>query len=311
MRELLSQIITQAAHGNPKTVVLSGDHGYALFDRIRTEKPGQFINVGIIEQTMVGLAAGLAKVGFRPIVYGLSAFVPVRVLEQIKIDVCHPELPVVFIGDGAGLVYSTLGVSHQCGEDLACLLPIPHIQIYSPADKAELKACFEEALSSRHPSYLRIGKSDRGEITRPSALTHPIPHAVVHSSLSRGVLISTGTISSLCAQLAVELGLDCISVPKLKPFPAQEIFKMLTPYQWIGVVEEHHRAGGLFSLLSQEWMLQPPVDPTHRPQWSSFSLQDHFTHTGGSYQNALSEHQLSDPLLKQRVMQEAAFVLRT
>src|SRR5436309_7945555 len=94
---------------------------------------------------MVGVAAGLAKAGFRPVVYGLSAFVPVRVLEQIKLDVCYEQLPVVFVGDGAGVVYSALGTSHQSTEDVAALRALPHVAILSPADAFEMTACMELA----------------------------------------------------------------------------------------------------------------------------------------------------------------------
>src|SRR5947209_10333759 len=111
---------------------------------------------------MVGVAAGLAKGGLRPVVYGLSAFVPMRVLEQIKIDVCYEQLPVLFIGDGAGVVYSTLGTSHQSTEDVAALRAVPHLSILSPADGPEMTACMDLAFRTDGPVYLRMGKADLG-----------------------------------------------------------------------------------------------------------------------------------------------------
>src|SRR5437867_3611931 len=110
MRNAFSRALVDAALADPRLVLLTGDHGYALFDDFRRLCPGQYINAGVAEQNMVGVAAGLAKGGLRPLVYGLSAFVPIRVLEQIKLDVCSENLPVVFFGDGAGVVYSTLGI---------------------------------------------------------------------------------------------------------------------------------------------------------------------------------------------------------
>ena len=124
---------------DPRVLLLTGDHGYALFDEFRQVCPDQYLNAGVAEQNMVGVAAGLAKGGFRPIVYGLSAFVPVRVLEQIKMDVCYESLPVVFIGDGAGVVYSSLGTSHQSTEDVAALRGLPNLSILSPADDLEMR----------------------------------------------------------------------------------------------------------------------------------------------------------------------------
>src|SRR3974377_2454629 len=113
---------------------------------------------------MVGVAAGLAKGGLRPIVYGLSAFVPVRVLEQIKLDVCYENLPVIFVGDGAGVVYSSLGTSHQSTEDIAALRALPGMSIWSPPDDQEMTACMRLARQSEGPVYLRMGKADLGRL---------------------------------------------------------------------------------------------------------------------------------------------------
>src|SRR5256886_12520735 len=134
MRNAFSQVLVDHACRDPRVLLLTGDHGYSLFDDVRRVCPDQYLNAGVAEQNMVGVAAGLAKGGLRPVVYGLSAFVPIRVLEQIKIDVCYENLPVVFVGDGAGVVYSTLGASHQSTEDIAALRALPNMRLLSPAD---------------------------------------------------------------------------------------------------------------------------------------------------------------------------------
>src|SRR5436309_15304303 len=117
MRAAFAQALVQAAKQDERVVLLTGDHGYALFDEFRQACPGQYLNAGVAEQNMVGVAAGLSKAGFRPVVYGLSAFVTVRVLEQVKLDLCYENLPALLVGDGAGVVYSSLGTSHQSTED--------------------------------------------------------------------------------------------------------------------------------------------------------------------------------------------------
>src|SRR5260221_13761575 len=127
MREAFAKALVRSAQADERVVLLTGDHGYTLFDEFRQVCPGQYLNAGVAEQNMVGVAAGLAKGGMRPIVYGLSAFVPVRVLEQIKLDVCYESLPVIFVGDGAGVVYSSLGTSHQSTEDIAALRAVPNL----------------------------------------------------------------------------------------------------------------------------------------------------------------------------------------
>ncbi|WP_051278149.1 transketolase family protein [Solimonas flava] len=293
---MLSELIAGNAERDPKFLALSGDHGYALFDAIRQRRPGQFVNVGIMEQALVGIAAGLAKTGHRPLVYGLAAFVPLRVLEQIKMDVCFTKLPVIFVGDGAGLVYSTLGSSHQCGEDVAALRPLPYIRIYAPCDDYELQASFEEAMAYAGPAYIRVGKSDR-----PVVNQRPLPDTLAHfthqpESVADTCLVSMGSMTAVGHAAGVEHGLPHLSVFRLKPF-AENAIGLLSSFQRIIVLEEHSRYGGLASSLTDAF-----IDAgVAVPRVQVLSLQDHFAEHCGSYQYALSEHQLSDADVQQRL----------
>jgi hypothetical protein len=164
MRKAFSDALVRLALQDPRVLLITGDHGYELFDGIRKHCPDQFINAGIAEQNMVGMAAGLARTGFRPFVYGLAAFVPVRVLEQIKLDVAHDHLPVVFLGDGAGFVYSTLGTSHQSTEDIACTRAVPQLTVLSPSRPLRDDGLHGSGLRAEGPVYMRMGKSDRGDV---------------------------------------------------------------------------------------------------------------------------------------------------
>ena len=296
MRELLSNLIAQSAVDDPNFMVLSGDHGYALFDKVRKLRGDQFINVGVAEQAMIGLAAGLCREGFRPLVYGLSSFVPIRVLEQIKIDICYSKLPVIMLGDGAGLVYSTLGASHQCGEDLACLRPMPNLRIYSPCDASELESCFKEAMNLREPTYIRIGKSDRPAVHATSS-GHTDAHITHRGSDDRVCLVATGSMVSLAHSLAKELGTSCVSVPRLKPLGADSV-PLLARFKKLIFLEEHSRFGGLYSTFAEAFCDHAQATP---PKMSSLSLADRFGHDCGSYQFALSEHTLADGQIRERL----------
>jgi transketolase len=291
MREKLSALLTEYALGDRQVVILSGDHGYALFDALRKAAPDQFINVGIAEQGMIGIAAGLSRAGYRPIVYGLSSFVPIRVLEQIKLDLCISKLPVLVLGDGAGLVYSTLGSSHQCGEDVAALRPMPGISIYSPADAFELEVCFRRAMDgATGPSYLRIGKSDRKPVH--TTLPKPAGYSFTRKSGAKTVLVGTGSMSSAAVALAGEFALDSISVMQIKPFP-EKLATELASYEKVFVLEEHHRSGGLFSAVAEEIGLAPRTSRAS-PRLYSVSLKDQFARCCGSHEYALSEHDLTN-----------------
>lgn len=300
MRDVLSDLIVSAAREDDRFLVLSGDHGYALFDAIRAERPNQFVNVGVAEQNMIGVAAGLAKVGFRPCVYGLSAFVPVRVLEQIKLDLCHSRLPVMLLGDGAGLVYSTLGVSHQCGEDVACLRPLPEIAIYSPCDAAELTACWREARTANHPSYIRLGKADRPAI-HAAPLTDTLP-VFTHrpAAHARAVLVATGSMVSPCTDFAKREDIACISVPQIKPLP--ESLLDMCRAATVVVVEEHSGVGGLWTSIVEQAARRTNAG-ADAMTIESLALQSMFTKTGGSWQHALREHRMADDQLHSRLRQ--------
>ncbi|MDR3607131.1 MAG: transketolase C-terminal domain-containing protein [Oligoflexia bacterium] len=298
MRNALSDLITESASNDPNSIVLSGDHGYALFDAIRKKHPNQFLNVGVMEQAMIGIAAGLCKQGFRPTVYGLSAFVPIRVLEQIKLDVCYPCLPVTFIGDGAGLVYSTLGVSHQCAEDVAALRALPNLRIYSPCDAEELRAVYRDMRGFSGPSYIRIGKGDRPVVNAAPLESGVEPHYTV-AGKAGACLVATGSMVSISTQMGRELGLSVLSVPKLKPL-SDRIVAELSRFQEIIVLEEHSRHGGLASALAE---LLCELPHGRAPRLRAITLKEKFAEKCGTYQYALSEHEMADHQIKGRISQ--------
>lgn len=296
MRERLARLIADSAKEDPKFCVLSGDHGYALFDPVRKESPNQFINVGVAEQGMIGIASGLARLGFRPFVYGLAAFVPIRTLEQIKLDICFSKLPVILLGDGGGLVYSTLGASHHSAEDLAALRALPGLRIYTPADAFELEAVFREARAHDGPSYIRVGKSDRPAVST-SALSNTHPYFSAVNPDSPVCLIAHGSMSSPAQKLALTLGLNAVSVPRLVPFDPG-MFEKISSFEHLVVLEEASRYGGLFSTLAE----LAAARATH-PRIHALTLGEKFADKCGSYQYALSEHGLSDTQLEARVIE--------
>jgi len=285
MRTRLSYLITQAAKNDPQVIVLSSDHGYALFDEIRKECPNQFINTGIIEQAMIGIAAGLAHEGFKPIVYGLASFVPMRCLEQIKIDICYPKLPVIIIGDGAGLVYSTLGASHHCAEDLACLRSMPNLEIYQPADAHELGFSFESAMNGACPAYIRIGRTDLGKL--------PYDYS---DETRKFCLTGAGSMGIKAALLANRLKLNSYVPSKIKPLQAGMI-SYLSEFQNVIVFEEHSKYGGFYSSIAEEISEKKG----HRPRVIPICLKDQFADKCGSWQYVLSEHKMDDASLERRV----------
>jgi transketolase len=298
MRSAFSKSILTAAQRDPKVLLLTGDHGYALFDEFRQHLPNQFINAGIAEQNMVGVAAGLAKTGYKPIVYGLSAFVPVRVLEQIKMDVCYENLPVVFIGDGAGVVYSSLGSSHQSVEDIAVLRCIPNINILSPCDAKEMEYVMDHALAFDAPVYVRMGKSDVGSVHEKS-ISNPIGSLVPVStgSNSKAVFLATGSMVKTAQSLANTLGDFAVwSVPSIKPFDGHHVSELSKTAQLIIVLEEHSVSGGLGGLVAEV-----VSENSNGAKVIRFGIRDRFSERCGSYEYLLNEHGINEDALLSKI----------
>lgn len=297
MREAFSQSLLKAASSNPKVVVLTGDHGYALFDSFQKEYPERFINCGIAEQNMLGVAAGLAKSGFLPIVYGLAAFIPIRVLEQYKMDICYENLHVILIGDGAGMVYSHLGSSHQSTEDIAALRAIPNTQIYSPADAFELTACMNLALENKAPTYIRIGKSDTGLIheTNINLKAGELIPIICSPQQQKNIsFIATGSMVKTASSLSLHFqGSHVWSAPIIKPINEQQVLRIANQSHTIVTLEEHNTHAGLGSLISEI----TSAHPTHRPRVIRIGINDRFSEKCGSYSYLIKEHLLNEEAL--------------
>jgi transketolase len=298
MRAAFSDTLVRLAKSDPNVLLLTGDHGYALFDDFCRECPAQYINAGIAEQNMVGMAAGLARAGFRPFVYGLSAFIPVRVLEQIKLDIAHDKLPVVLIGDGAGFVYSHLGTSHQSTEDIACTRAIPSLSVYSPADRFEMTACMELAYQSKSAVYLRMGKSDRGDVHAADLHVTPGDLLQARPGKTGGIsFIATGSLVRTALDISAESypGAAVWSAPFIKPINVKQVTALCAQSSAVVVLEEHSVLGGLGSVIAEIASEFVPV------RILRIGVGDRFSHHCGTYEFLLKEHGLDRTAIELRI----------
>jgi transketolase len=297
MRNAFSAALVQAAKSDKRVVLLTGDHGYSLFDEFRRVCPKQYINAGVAEQNMVGVAAGMAKAGYYPVVYGLGAFIPIRVLEQIKLDICYEQLPVLLLGDGAGVVYSSLGSSHQCTEDIAVLRAIPHISILSPADAYEMTQCIKLALQAQSPVYLRMGKADLGTV-HTSLPTLQWGHLcqVKPGNNKLVTFIATGSMVKTALEVASNWSNSAVwSAPSLKPLDIKQVTTICQQHGCVVVLEEHSIYGGLGSSIAE-------ISATYAPTWiCRIGIQDRFSQFCGSYNYLMQEHQLNGKAVLEKV----------
>lgn len=297
MREAFSDSLVRIADADPRVLLLTGDHGYALFDAFRAAHPNRYINAGIAEQNMVGMAAGLARMGFRPFVYGLSAFVPVRVLEQIKLDVAHDDLPVVFVGDGAGFVYSHLGTSHQSLEDIACIRAVPGMIVLSPADRYELTVAMDHAHAAGRSVYLRMGKADRGDVHATSEGIDVTRLQCLRPGRDGGTaILATGPIATTALAVADRIdGVAVWSAPLLKPFDTSALAAICQSAVRLVTMEEHSVMGGFGSIIAEE------TSATHPLPILRIGVPDRFSEHCGSYDYLLREHGLDIETVTARI----------
>lgn len=296
MRDAFSSELIKIASENPKVLLLTGDHGYGLFDGLRKRCKSQYVNMGVAEQNMVGVAAGLSRSGFLPLVYGLSSFIPVRVLEQIKIDVCHDKLPVIFLGDGAGFVYSHLGTSHQSTEDISVTRAIPNLVILSPADRYEMISCMQLAYKIGEPVYLRIGKSDRGDVHQNQPNFNIGDLLKLKNGKSGLHLIATGSMVKTAMEISKEYkNISLSSAPCLKPINKDQVISICKENKVIVTLEEHSIYGGLGSIIS-EIAAEVSIAKVLR-----IGVKDSFSEFCGTYEYLLKEHGLDLKTVKSTI----------
>ena len=158
MRDEFLKGLFVEAKKNKKLMLLTADLGFGALDKFKKELPDQYLNIGIAEQNMTSIAAGLAKEGFKVLTYSIANFNTLRCLEQIRNDICYPCLDVTIISTGGGFSYGQLGMSHFAIEDLSIMRSLPNMNIYAPACKEQAGKLPNEITSSSNPKYVRLDK---------------------------------------------------------------------------------------------------------------------------------------------------------
>jgi transketolase len=255
MRNAFADEVTQMARSDKRVILLSGDIGNRLFDKLRAQSPSQFMNCGVAEANMMGVAAGMGLSGLRPIVYTITPFTTTRCLEQIRIDVAYHESPVIIVGTGSGLSYAGLGPTHHSLEDFAIFRAIPNLQILAPWDALSLRSLLREALASNRPTYMRIGK--KGE--KDQAPIEQVPKIGEGLRVREGrdvCIVAVGTVANEAVAAAATLSsqgiqAEIILAHTVKPIPIALFEDVTARFDSIVTVEEHARIGGFGeSLLS-------------------------------------------------------------
>ncbi len=257
MRNAFASEITRIAQRDKRIVLLSGDIGNRLFNHYRELMPERFYNCGISEENMTGVAAGLAIVGMKPVTYTITPFNTSRCFEQIKIDVCYQNLPVIIVGTGSGLSYANLGPTHHSFEDIAILRTLPNITVVCPADQIEVRLALRAAIAHEGPVYIRLGKKNEPIIHR----TYPdfrMGKAITIRDGNDCAILSVGNMLPMALSAAELLSLrglesQVVSFHTVKPLDEQLLAEVFKTKRIVVTIEEHGLAGGFGSAVT-EWL---------------------------------------------------------
>jgi transketolase len=296
VRNTFSEALYEEACRNSKICIVVADISPAgSMAKFGKEFPDRFVNVGVAEQSMIGICAGLALKGMQPFAYTIATFSLYRPFEMVRDDLCYQNLPVTVVGMGAGVIYASLGGTHHSQEDITIAGAVPNMQIIAPCDPAECTEATRWCASQRNgPVYLRIGKSGEPTLTKGA---EPWQFGKLRY-LRRGsdiCILTYGVITKMAFEVADALqakgkSVSVVSVHTLKPLDRQGIVEALERHRQVIVIEETAPLGSLGAQTKQiAWDCQAAC------QLHTFSLQDAFVDNNGTWEDLLDAHGLSTP----------------
>jgi len=255
MRNTFIKTLTKLAEKDKNVYFLTGDLGFSVFENFAEKFPKRFINCGVAEQNMIGVAAGLALSGKKVYIYSIIPFVTMRCFEQIRNDICYQNLDVKIIGMGGGFSYGELGATHYALEDVAILRSLPNMTIICPADSTETELLVLKSYQDKKPTYIRLTKAaekkiyetmPRIEIGEPSVLRQG----------KDGIIIASGPQVGFSLEALKELkdsgyNLKLLSLHTLKPIDEELLLKEIEDIKNVFTVEEHNIIGGLGSAIAE------------------------------------------------------------
>lgn len=302
MRNAFADELTRLGREDPRVVMLSGDIGNRLFDKFKGKYPLRFYNCGVAEQNMMGVAAGLAMSGLRPIAYTITPFVTTRCLEQIRTDACYHEAPVTVVAVGAGMAYAGLGPTYHSCEDISFLRSLPNMVVLCPGDAWEVRACLRAVMQQDKPAYIRMGKKGEPVVHKDVPADFRIGKALVVTEGRDVCLLSTGNMLPEAVEAghmleAEGISAEVVSFHTVKPLDTDYLAKAFGRFKLVATIEEHSLIGGFGSAVA-EWVIDNAVRPNIVLR---FGTPDAFFKLSGEQEFAreklgLTAHQIADKI---------------
>ena len=252
MRDAFVKSLLEEAKRDSSIILITGDLGFGVLDEFQKTLPKQFINSGVNEQAMMGMAAGIASTGKRVFVYSIGNFPTLRCIEQIRNDVALMNNPVVVVSVGAGYAYGSQGYTHHALEDIAILRAIPNLEVIAPTDPTETFKLTKYLVKSRKPGYLRLGKSNEPAIhqTDPNVVPGKF---IKMADGTDGTILTIGSVSKLALEASNSLknkgkNIAVYSVPFISDLDLEKL-QEISKIGPIVTLEEHSYRGGFGSAI--------------------------------------------------------------
>lgn len=283
MRTAFIDQLIKEARKNDKIFLLVGDLGYNVIEPFANEFPNRFRNVGIAEQNMAGVAAGLAMSGFNVYFYSIGNFPTLRCIEQIRNDIAYHHANVKVVAVGGGYAYGDLGATHHATEALGMLRTIPGMVVCSPSDPNEARALTTLSSTYDGPMYIQLGKAGE-KIFHNEELNLKVGDIVPFKvEKKKEAIFVTGSIASVIVASPEAEKADVYTLPFVKPINQEQIAKIANSYETITVIEEHQKSSGVGSAVVEQISdLFYSGNVTKYPKVHRVAIDDYFQDVSGS-----------------------------
>lgn len=302
MRDAFVRALMREAAADPRLTLITGDLGFGVLKPFWETYPDQFVNAGIAEQGMTGLAAGLARTGRTVLTYSIGNFPTLRCIEQIRNDCAYHDANVKIVCVGGGFVYGSLGMSHHATEDMAVLRALPGVTVFTPGDPAEVEAVVPVMLRTPGTCYLRLGRGGEPMLHDGPVTDWTLPRALTLRQGTDVALLSAGGILTQtvsAARLLQEQGVsaEVVSFPCLKPIDREKLIELAGRFRHLVTVEEHNIVGGFGSAVCEVIAETGMPCRVHR-----IGMEDVYSCIVGTQQYLRGQYRMDDRAICERTL---------
>jgi transketolase len=282
MRTAFIDTLCELAAADERIWLLTGDLGYSVLERFAIAYPRRYVNVGVAEQNLAGIAAGLARCGKIPFIYSIANFPTLRCLEQIRNDICYHEGNVKIVAVGGGFTYGAQGYTHHGVEDLAIMRALPNMMVVAPGDPVETRLATQAIVHHSGPCYLRLGKA-KEPVVHETEPDFALGRAILVRAGWDVTLVSTGGMLFETVEVAERLeaesiGARVLSMHTIKPLDEAAVLRAARETMAVVTVEEHRLTGGLGSAVADVLA----ASQLRLPRFRKFGIPDELYHRIGS-----------------------------